>query len=188
MDVIDALLMGLLQGLTEYLPVSSSGHLAIASHFFGIEGEANLTFTVAVHVATVFSTLVILWKDIVWIFKGLFDFKGPGMNESQRYALNILVSMIPVGIVGVFFKDYVEMIFGSGLLIVGICLLLTALLLTFHTMPAHVRKKTYLFVTPSSSGFPRLVPCCPACPVPVRPSLRACCWETTKPSWPSFLS
>ena len=123
--------MGLLQGLTEYLPVSSSGHLAIASHFFGIEGEANLTFTVAVHVATVFSTLVILWKDIVWIFKGLFDFKGPGMNESQRYALNILVSMIPVGIVGVFFKDYVEMIFGSGLLIVGICLLLTALLLTF---------------------------------------------------------
>ena len=118
MDVIDALLMGLLQGLTEYLPVSSSGHLAIASHFFGIEGEANLTFTVAVHVATVFSTLVILWKDIV-------------MNESQRYALNILVSMIPVGIVGVFFKDYVEMIFGSGLLIVGICLLLTALLLTF---------------------------------------------------------
>ena len=171
MDVIDALLMGLLQGLTEYLPVSSSGHLAIASHFFGIEGEANLTFTVAVHVATVFSTLVILWKDIVWIFKGLFDFKGPGMNESQRYALNILVSMIPVGIVGVFFKDYVEMIFGSGLLIVGVCLLLTALLLTF-----------------SSSGFPRLVPCCPACPVPVRPSLRACCWETTKPSWPSFLS
>lgn len=131
MDVIDALLMGLLQGLTEYLPVSSSGHLAIASHFFGIEGEANLTFTVAVHVATVFSTLVILWKDIVWIFKGLFDFKGPGMNESQRYALNILVSMIPVGIVGVFFKDYVEMIFGSGLLVVGICLLLTALLLTF---------------------------------------------------------
>lgn len=131
MDVIDALLMGLLQGLTEYLPVSSSGHLGIASHFFGIEGEANLTFTVAVHVATVFSTLVILWKDIVWIFKGLFDFKGPGMNESQRYALNILVSMIPVGIVGVFFKDYVEMIFGSGLLVVGICLLLTALLLTF---------------------------------------------------------
>ena len=64
MDVIDALLMGLLQGLTEYLPVSSSGHLAIASHFFGIEGEANLTFTVAVHVATVFSTLVRYRVDI----------------------------------------------------------------------------------------------------------------------------
>ena len=143
MDVIDALLMGLLQGLTEYLPVSSSGHLAIASHFFGIEGEANLTFTVAVHVATVFSTLVILRKDIVWVFKGLFDFKGPGMNESQRYALNIVVSMIPVGIVGVFFKDDVEMIFGSGLLIVGICLLLTALLLTFSYY-ARPRRREYI--------------------------------------------
>ena len=123
--------MGLLQGLTEYLPVSSSGHLAIASHFFGIEGEANLTFTVAVHVATVFSTLVILWKDIVWIFKGLFDFKGPGMNESQRYALNILVSMIPVGIVGVFFKNYVAMLYATPLPIERHCLLLTDRLLTF---------------------------------------------------------
>lgn len=131
MGVIEALLMGLLQGLTEYLPVSSSGHLAIASHFFGVEGEANLMFTVAVHVATVLSTLVILWKEVVWIFKGLFDFRTPGMNESQRYVLNILVSMVPVGIVGVFFKDYVEEIFGSGLLVVGVCLLLTALLLTF---------------------------------------------------------
>ena len=131
MDAIDALWMGILQGLTEYLPVSSSGHLAIASHFSGIDGEQNLAFTVTVHVATVFSTLVILWKEIVWIFKGLFDFKTPGMNESQKYALNIIVSMIPVGIVGVFFRDYVEMIFGSGLLIVGLCLLLTALLLTF---------------------------------------------------------
>ena len=128
MDAIDALWMGILQGLTEYLPVSSSGHLAIASHFSGIDGEQNLAFTVTVHVATVFSTLVILWKEIVWIFKGLFDFKTPGMNESQKYALNIVVSMIPVGIVGVFFRDYVEMIFGSGLLIVGLCLLLTALL------------------------------------------------------------
>lgn len=140
MNSWDALLMGLLQGLTEYLPVSSSGHLTIASHFFGIEGEANLTFTIAVHVATVFSTLVILWKDIVWIFKGLFDFKTPGMNECQRYALNIFVSMIPVGIVGVFFKDYVEMIFGSGLLVVGICLLLTAALLSFSYF-AHPRQK-----------------------------------------------
>ena len=123
--------MGILQGLTEYLPVSSSGHLAIASHFLGIEGEDNLSFTITVHIATVFSTLVILWKEIVWIFKGLFDFKTPGMNDSQRYALNIIVSMIPVGVVGVFFRDEVEAIFGSGLLVVGVCLLLTALLLTF---------------------------------------------------------
>ena len=123
--------MGILQGLTEYLPVSSSGHLAIASHFLGIEGEDNLSFTITVHIATVFSTLVILWKEIVWIFKGLFDFKTPGMNDSQRYVLNIIVSMIPVGVVGVFFRDEVEAIFGSGLLVVGVCLLLTAFLLTF---------------------------------------------------------
>ena len=130
MSELEALILGLIQGLTEYLPVSSSGHLTIASHFFGLNGEENLTFTVAVHVATVLSTLVILWKEIVWILKGLFKWDGK-MNAEQRYALAILVSMIPVGIVGVFFKDYVEEIFGSGLLIVGCCLLVTALLLIF---------------------------------------------------------
>lgn len=130
MNELEALILGLIQGLTEYLPVSSSGHLTIASHFFGLNGEENLTFTVAVHVATVLSTLVILWKEIVWILKGLFKWDGK-MNAEQRYALAIAVSMIPVGIVGVFFKDYVEEIFGSGLFIVGCCLLVTALLLIF---------------------------------------------------------
>ncbi len=131
MNGIEALLMGLLQGLTEYLPVSSSGHLTIASHFFGIDGEANLTFTIAVHVATVFSTLVMLREEIMWIFRGLFRWDGNGLNHEQRYAVNILVSMIPVGIVGVCFKDQVEAIFGSGLFVVGCCLLVTALLLAF---------------------------------------------------------
>lgn len=131
MNSWEALWMGILQGLTEYLPVSSSGHLAIASHFLGVDGEANLTFTIAVHVATVFSTILILWKEVAWVFKGMFDVKAPGMNPQQRYALNIVVSMIPIGIVGVFFKDYVEAIFGSGLLVVGCSLLLTASLLTF---------------------------------------------------------
>ena len=130
MSELEALILGLIQGMTEYLPVSSSGHLTIASHFFGLNGEENLTFTVAVHVATVLSTLVILWKEIVWILKGLFKWDGK-MNAEQRYALAIAVSMIPVGIVGVFFKDYVEEIFGSGLFIVGCCLLVTALLLIF---------------------------------------------------------
>lgn len=128
MEWFEALVLGLLQGLTEYLPVSSSGHLAIGSALFGIEGEENLAFTVVVHVATVFSTLVILWKEIDWIFKGLFKFR---MNDETRYVINIVISMIPIGIVGVFFKDQVEAIFGSGLLIVGCCLLLTAALLTF---------------------------------------------------------
>ena len=128
MDWLQALVLGIVQGLTEYLPVSSSGHLAIGSYLFGIEGEENLAFTVLVHVATVMSTFVVLWKEIDWILKGLFKFK---MNDETKYFLNIVVSMIPIGIVGVFFKDKVEEIFGSGLLIVGCCLLLTAALLTF---------------------------------------------------------
>ena len=128
MDWLQALILGLIQGLTEYLPVSSSGHLAIGSYLFGINGEDNLAFTIVVHVATVLSTFVILWSEIDWIFRGLFKFK---MNDETKYFLNIVVSMIPIGIVGVFFKDSVEVIFGSGLLIVGRMLLLTALLLTF---------------------------------------------------------
>jgi len=128
MDWIQALILGLVQGLTEYLPVSSSGHLAIGATLFGLDGADNLTFTVAVHVATVLSTLVVLWSEIDWIFRGLFKWE---LNAETRYVLNILVSMIPIGIVGVFFKDYVEEVFGNGLLIVGCCLLLTAALLTF---------------------------------------------------------
>lgn len=129
MDWIQALILGLVQGLTEYLPVSSSGHLAIGQAFFGMEnGDDNLMFTVAVHVATVLSTLVILWSEIDWILKGLFKCK---LNDETKYVINILISMIPVGIVGVFLKDYVEDVFGSGLLIVGCCLLVTAALLIF---------------------------------------------------------
>ena len=128
MNWFEALILGLIQGLTEYLPVSSSGHLAIGANLVDINGEDNLTFTIMVHVATVLSTLVILWKEIDWILKGLFKFQ---MNDETKYALNIIISMIPVGIVGVFFKDQVEEIFGSGLLIVGCMLLVTALLLSF---------------------------------------------------------
>ncbi|MBQ0074294.1 MAG: undecaprenyl-diphosphate phosphatase [Prevotella sp.] len=128
MNEIQALILGLVQGLTEYLPVSSSGHLTIGQELLGITSEDNLTFDVAVHVATVLATLVILWKEVVWLVAGVLKFK---YNDEMRYAINILVSMIPVGIVGVFFKDYIEEIFGSGLLIVGCCLLLTATLLAF---------------------------------------------------------
>jgi len=128
MDWFQALILGLIQGLTEYLPVSSSGHLTIGQEILGISGGDNLMFDVAVHIATVCSTLVVLWSEIEWIVKGLFKCE---LNDETRYALNILVSMIPVGIVGVFFKDQVEAIFGSGLLIVGIMLLVTASLLAF---------------------------------------------------------
>ncbi len=137
MNTLEALLMGLLQGLTEYLPVSSSGHLTIASNLFGVDGESNMVFTIAVHVATVLSTLVILGSEIVKILKGMCGPLNPlgtgfgRLNPDQRYVVNILLSMIPIGIVGVFFKDQVEAIFGSGLLVVGICLLVTAALLSF---------------------------------------------------------
>ena len=129
MSWFEALVLGLIQGLTEYLPVSSSGHLTIGQALFGMnDGADNLMFTVAVHVATVLSTVVILWSEIDWVLKGLFKFK---MNDETKYVLNIIVSMIPVGVVGLLFKDQVEEIFGSGLLVVGCCLLITAALLTF---------------------------------------------------------
>lgn len=144
MNSLQALLLGLLQGLTEYLPVSSSGHLAIGAYLFGVDGEESMAFTIVVHVATVLSTLVILWREIVWILRGVWcqltgkvsaqsagSSSCSGLNAETRYAINILISMIPVGIVGLFFKDQVEEIFGSGLTIVGIMLLVTAALLVF---------------------------------------------------------
>lgn len=140
MDWIEALLLGLLQGLTEYLPVSSSGHLAIGAHLFGIEGEENLAFTIVVHVATVLSTFVVLWSEIDWILRGLFKKE---INEEKKYMLNIIVSMIPVGVVGLFFKDKVEAIFGSGLIVVGMMLMLTAALLLFSYY-AKPRTKEYI--------------------------------------------
>lgn len=128
MTWLQALILGIIQGLTEYLPVSSSGHLAIGSALFGLDGEENLTFAVAVHAATVLSTLVVLWKEIVNLLQGFFRFKW---NEETQYLIKIAISMIPVAIVGLFLKDYVEEIFGSGLLLVGIMLLITAALLIF---------------------------------------------------------
>jgi Uncharacterized bacitracin resistance protein len=125
---IQALILGIIQGLTEFLPVSSSGHLVIGGALFGLSGEENLTFAIAVHAATVLSTLVVLWKEIAGLFRGLFAFKW---NEETQYIVKIIISMIPIGIVGLFFKDTVETFFGSGLLLVGIMLWVTAALLLF---------------------------------------------------------
>ncbi len=126
MNEFEAIVLGLVQGLTEFLPVSSSGHLTIAKELFGIETE-NLSFEVAVHAATVLSTILVFRKEIWDLLKGLFKFK---YNTQTEYILKIIVSMIPVMIVGLFFKEQVEHVFGAGLLIVGLMLLLTALLLT----------------------------------------------------------
>lgn len=127
----EALILGIVQGLTEFLPVSSSGHLTIGQALLGVEfAEGDmLLFDVIVHAATVCSTLVILWKEVAWLLRGTFT--TPAWNEEKIYAGKILLSMIPVLVVGMFFKDKVEAIFGSGLLVVGCCLLVTAMLLAF---------------------------------------------------------
>lgn len=123
----EALILGVVQGLTEFLPVSSSGHLEIGQELLGTAGEENLTFAIVVHTATVLSTLVILWKEVAQLFKGTFTTLK--WNEEKNYVSMILVSMIPVFVVGMFFKEQIENFFGSGLLLVGICLCITAVLL-----------------------------------------------------------
>ncbi|MDX9782321.1 MAG: undecaprenyl-diphosphate phosphatase [Bacteroidales bacterium] len=140
MEWFEAILLGLVQGLTEFLPVSSSGHLTIGKELLGIE-TSNLKFEVVVHAATVTSTLVVFRKDILNLLSGLFKFK---MNPETEYIFKIAVSMIPVFVIGMFFKDQVEAIFGSGLLIVGISLLVTAslLMLTNFIKPKE-RELTY---------------------------------------------
>lgn len=128
MEVWEAIVLGLVQGLTEFLPVSSSGHLQIFNTLFGLQGEENLTFAVAVHAATVCSTIVVFRRELLQLIAGFFRFKW---NSETIYISKILLSMIPVGIVGLFFKDSVEELFASGLLVVGCSLILTAILLAF---------------------------------------------------------
>ena len=143
MSWLEALIMGLVQGLSEYLPISSSGHLEIASAILGVDGEENLTFAVVVHAATVMSTIVVLWPEVADLFKGFFSFKW---NEQTKYISKIIVSMIPVAIVGLLFKKQVEALFGDGLMLVGCCLFVTALLLAFayYAKPREKSEISYL--------------------------------------------
>ncbi len=126
MTWIEALILGLLQGLTEFLPVSSSGHLELGHAALGIEAQENLTFAIIVHAATVLSIIVVFYKDILELLSGLFKFQW---NDSTIYSAKILVSMIPVGIVGVFFMSEVESVYDGNIVFVGSMLLVTASLL-----------------------------------------------------------
>lgn len=130
MDWLDALILGVVQGLAEYLPISSSGHLEIFRDILGLQlsGEDALEFDVALHVATVLSTIVVLWKEFMPLCKSFFTF---ARDDNFYYVLKIFLSCIPVAIVGLCFKDFVESFFGGGLTVVGICLLITACLLAF---------------------------------------------------------
>ena len=126
MSWLQALLLGLVQGLTEFLPVSSSGHLMIVRELLGVDAEGFLDFTVTVHLATVLSTIIVFWKPICRLIAGLFKFK---YNDETDYIFKLIVSMIPVAVVGFFFKDKVEALFGDSLTTVAVCLLVTAALL-----------------------------------------------------------
>lgn len=129
MTWIDALIMGIVQGLAEFLPISSSGHLEICSSILGLNlnGADALDFDATLHVATVLSTIVVLWHEFAPLCRSFFTFKNDG---NTRYVLKLLLSCIPVGIVGLCFKDTVEGFFGGSLTLVGVCLLVTATLLT----------------------------------------------------------
>lgn len=128
MEWIEALILGIIQGLTEFLPVSSSGHLELGKNLLHIEAEKSLIFTVVVHGATVLSTIVVFRKDIAAIISGTLKFKW---NKDTQYVFYIFISMIPVAIIGLFFKDAVESVFGgNNMVFVGTMLLITASLLT----------------------------------------------------------
>ena len=142
MTWFEAMILGLIQGLTEFLPVSSSGHLEIAKSIFGVDPEKSFYFTVAVHGATVLSTLVVFWKEIVRLIKGSLMFK---MNEETSYVLKIAVSMVPVGFTGILLKNPAEKLFNGNLLFVGSMLLVTAALLaTAHLIKKRERQIGYL--------------------------------------------
>ncbi len=126
MTWFEALILGMVQGLTEFLPVSSSGHLEIGKVLLNVEIKESLSFTVLVHFATVLSTITVFYKDILKLSGGLFQFKW---NEETRYVSKILMSMIPVLIVGILFREELESLFSGNLVLVGSALLVTALLL-----------------------------------------------------------
>lgn len=138
-EIIKAIILGLIQGLTEFLPVSSSGHIELGQALLNFDlGEEDLLFSLIVHLATVLSTIIIFRKDILEIIQGLLKFKW---NEETEYAVKILMSMVPVGLVGVFFKDQIEALFDGRIFFVGCMLILTGLLLFLTKYASSIAKE-----------------------------------------------
>ncbi|WP_298365612.1 undecaprenyl-diphosphate phosphatase [uncultured Lutibacter sp.] len=144
MNYFEAIILGIIQGLTEFLPVSSSGHLELAKTLFGDDSLPNesLTFTVVLHFATALSTLVIFRAEVFQIIKGLFQFKW---NEELQFSLKIIVSMIPAVFAGLFFEEQFESFFGGQVLLVGFMLIITSLLLLFADKAKNTTKKVSFF-------------------------------------------
>lgn len=141
MDWLEALILGLIQGLTEFLPVSSSGHLELGKAIFGIHASESMTFTIVVHAATVLSIIVVFWKDIIKLLKAFFSFKK---SEENSYSLKILVSSIPVIILGVLYADELKSLFTANVFLVGFMLLITAsLLAATYFSKGGIRKITF---------------------------------------------
>ena len=166
MDWWQAILLGLVQGLTEFLPVSSSGHLCIFENLLGVEAEGFMDFTVTVHFATVLATIVVFWSTIWQLLKGLFKFR---YNDETDYICKILVSAIPVALVGFLFKDQVEALFGSDLWQVGVGLCITALLLLvsdqagrrIKTLAVNNARNGITYWQALTVGFAQAVAVCP---------------------------
>lgn len=144
MEIWEAIILGAVQGLTEFLPVSSSGHLELMNYLFGIDEPNNLQFTMAVHAGTVLSTIVVFARELWRLIRGFFQFK---MNDETVFVINILISLIPIIFVGLMFGDLIAGLFTSNLLLVGIMLLVTAALLTV----SHYAKPGTRRVTPQSA-------------------------------------
>ena len=154
MEWFEAIILGIIQGLAEFLPISSSGHLIIGKELLGIENSENVVFETVVHAATVLSTITILWKEISNLFLKSIKFQW---NDETQYLCKIAISMIPVLIVGLFFKDTVEALFGEGVILVGIMLLVTALLLALTKFVKFKERKDVGFVSALIIGLAQAV-------------------------------
>lgn len=144
MEILNAIILGIIQGLTEFLPVSSSGHLELGKAILGdtSSAEASALMTVVLHGATALSTIVVFWKDILKIFKGLFQFKW---NEETQFSVKIILSMIPAALIGIMFEEEIEQLFDKNLILVGAMLLITGLLLFLADRAKNTeRKVSYL--------------------------------------------
>lgn len=127
MNWFEAIILGLVQGLTEFLPVSSSGHLELGKYLFGIDAEANFYFSIVVHGATVLSTLIVLWQEIAGLFKGFFRFSW---NEETKYIVKIIISMIPTAIAGLYLQEIAGNFFTGNMIALGFQFIITAVLLS----------------------------------------------------------